>query len=308
MFYARQVESSVFSRAAMPLHCAALLMLVAATPSDANAVNIPELMFQPSVNLVLSVADVAKSKEFYGEILQLKPMPNLNLPGGLVMTRYQVGTTEIKLLHSPATKKSETGEVGTATGIRRLTLFFRDQQALGDRFKAHDRAVPKFETEPGARQWSRAMVADPDGSQIELVVPADGTPGAALANIELRLTVNDLEKSRKFYRDFIGFKEIEPTKVSPADGGELYPFRHGNTTIFLGSFGKPLPANTGRWEEAHGIRYIQYIVRDLDAVNEFAKSSGVTIEQAIFPLGKLARIMFIADPDGIINEFVGLPK
>jgi hypothetical protein len=25
-------------------------------------------------------------------------------------------------------------------------------------------------------------------------------------------------------------------------------------------------------------------------------------------LGNLARIMFIADPDGIINEFVGLPK
>ena len=39
-----------------------------------------------------------------------------------------------------------------------------------------------------------------------------------------------------------------------------------------------------------------------------AQSSGVTIEQKIFPLGKLARIMFIADPDGIINEFVGLPK
>lgn len=308
MFYAKQFDSTTASRAATMFRCATLLALVAVAPSRAHAVNIPELMFQPSVNLVLSVADVAKSKEFYGEILQLKPMPNLNLPGGLVMTRYQVGTTEIKLLHSPATKKAETGKLNEATGIRRLTFFFRDQQALGERFKAHGRSVPDFETEPGARQWRRAIVTDPDGSQIELVVPAEGTPDAALNNIELRLTVNDLEKSRKFYREFVGFKELEQVKVPPADGNELYPFRHGNTTIFLGSFGEPLPAHTGRWEEAHGIRYIQYIVRDLDAVNAFAKSSGVTIEQPIFPLGKLARIMFIADPDGIINEFVGLPK
>jgi len=28
----------------------------------------------------------------------------------------------------------------------------------------------------------------------------------------------------------------------------------------------------------------------------------------LVPLGKLGRIMSIADPDGIINEFVGLPK
>ena len=56
------------------------------------------------------------------------------------------------------------------------------------------------------------------------------------------------------------------------------------------------------------MRYIQYIVRDLDAVSDYAESSGVTIEQEIFPLGALARIMFLADPDGIINEFVGLPK
>ena len=38
-----------------------------------------------------------------------------------------------------------------------------------------------------------------------------------------------------------------------------------------------------------------------------AKTSGAKTEQPIFPLGNLARIMFIADPDDIINEFVGLP-
>jgi catechol 2,3-dioxygenase-like lactoylglutathione lyase family enzyme len=286
----------------------AALGVLAVVPSLVHAANIPELMLQPSVNLVLSVADVAKSKEFYGEILRLKPLPNLNLPGGLVMTRYQVGTTEIKLLHSAATRKAETGDLNEATGVRRLTLYLPDQSALSGRFQEHGRASPRFEVETGARGWPRALVADPDGNQIELIVPAAGTPDAALRQIELRLTVNDLQKSRKFYREFIGFEQREPIEVAAAEGGTLYPFRHGNTTLLLASFGDSLPAHTGRWEEAHGIRYIQYIVRDLDAVSDFAKSAGVKIEQPIFPLGKLARILFIADPDGIINEFVGLPK
>ncbi len=289
--------------------CATLAFFLATSGASAGeGVRIPELMFMPSVNLVLSVGDVAKSKEFYGDILQLKPMANLNLPGGLVMTRYQVGTTEIKLLHSATTRKAESGKVDAATGIRRLTLFVRDPQGLSERFKAHGHPLPAFTAEPSARGWSQVIVDDPDGNQIALVVPPDGTPDDVYKNIELRLTVKDLEASRKFYREFVGFAEQESVKLPAAEGGELHPYRFGNTTILLGTFGDALPPHTGRWEEAHGMRYIQYIVRDLDAVNELAKSSGVTIEQPIFPLGKLARIMFIGDPDGIINEFVGLPK
>jgi catechol 2,3-dioxygenase-like lactoylglutathione lyase family enzyme len=273
----------------------------------ADRIDIPKLMLQPSVNLVLSVADVDKSKHFYGEVLGLKPMANLNLPGGFVMTRYQVGTTEIKLLHLDSTEKTETGPFDKAVGIRRLSLFFPDAQALIDRFKTDGRPAPEFETEPTPRCWSRAVVSDPDGNEIELIVTAPGTPKKALGNIELRLTVGDLEKSRTFYREFVGFEELDPVDVPPAEGGTLYGYRHGNTTIVLASFGAELPKHSGRWQNAHGMRYIQYIVRDLDAVNEFAQAAGVTIDQPIFPLGKLARIMFIADPDGIINEFVGLP-
>lgn len=281
--------------------------LCAAVASAADEVEIPKLLFRPSVNLVLSVGDVDKSKEFFGEVLKLKPMSNLILPGNFVMTRYQVGTTEIKLLKSP-TKQQHSGKVDEAIGIRRLTLFFPDQQALIDRFKAHDLPAPEFETEPTARGWSRALVYDPEGNEIALVVPPPGTPKEVFDQIELRLTVGNVEESRKFYRQFIGFEELEPEPVPAAEGGTLYGYRHGNTTITLASFGPGLPKHSGRWEKAHGMRYIQYIVSDLDAVSDFAEASGVSIDQPIFPLGTLARIMFIADPDGIINEFAGLPK
>jgi catechol 2,3-dioxygenase-like lactoylglutathione lyase family enzyme len=282
------------------------VILVVGPGALAENPDIPNLMLKPSVNLVLSVGDVEKSKEFYGEVLGLQPMSNLNLPGGFVMTRYNVGGTEIKFLHSPAAKSGETGKPDAAIGIRRLTLFFRDPQVLAKRFHEHGLAEPKFAPEPNARGWSRALVSDPDGNELALVIPPAGTADDVFNTIELRLTVGNLEKSRRFYREFVRFVALDPEKV-PAEGGEIYRFRHGNTTIELASFGPDLPKHCGRWEKARGLRYIQYIVSDLDAVSEFAKSSGQKIEQPIFPLGKLARIMFIADPDGIINEFVGLP-
>jgi catechol 2,3-dioxygenase-like lactoylglutathione lyase family enzyme len=287
---------------------AAAVLTAVIMPRTAVGVDIPAMMLKPSVNVVLSVADVERSKEFYGQVLKLKPMANLNLPGGFVMTRYQVGGTEIKLLHSKATEKTHSGKIDEAIGIRRMTLFFPDQQALVERFKAHGREVPQFEKEGTARGWTRLIASDPDGNQIELVVPPPGTSDDAFNNIELRLTVGDIEKSRRFYREFVGFKELEPQKASPAEGGEIFGYRHGNTTINLAGFGQELPKHSGRWDAAFGLRYIQYIVADLDAVSDFAKSSGAKIDTPIFPLGNLARIMFIADPDGIINEFVGLPK
>jgi catechol 2,3-dioxygenase-like lactoylglutathione lyase family enzyme len=278
--------------------------LVASNARGEN-IDIPNLMLKPSVNLVLSVGDVEKSKEFYGAVLGLKPMSNLNLPGGLVMTRYNVGGTEIKFLHHPSARSGETGKPHEGIGIRRLTLFFRDPQALAERFKDHGLAAPEFVREPTARGWSRALVNDPDGNELALVIPP---PDAleALDTIELRLTVGDLQKSRRFYEEFIRFAPLAPESV-PVEGDQVLRFRHGNTTIELASFGPQLPKHCGRWEKARGLRYIQYIVSDLDGVSDFAKTSGQKIEQPIFPLGRLARIMFVADPDGIINEFVGLP-
>jgi len=276
-------------------------------PAAADDVHIPELMFSPSINLVLSVADVEESRKFYGDILQLEPMANLNLPGGFVMTRYQVGTTEIKLLHLPQLK-FETGAIDEAHGIRLLTLFFANEERLKDSFAEHGRAVPNFKSDPARPGWQHAVVSDPDGNRVELVAHASETPQTALDKIEIGLSVADLANSRAFYGKFVQFEQVDalPAPVSAKHDSATY--RHGNTTIKLWQFGSDLPKASGRWQLAYGIRYIQYIVRDLDAVNDFAKSSGVTIDRDIFPLGKLARIMFVADPDGIINEFVGLPK
>ena len=60
--------------------------------------SIDSLIAKPSMNVVLSTSNVAEVKKFYGEALGLKPMTPLHLPGGLEMTRFLVGTSEIKFL------------------------------------------------------------------------------------------------------------------------------------------------------------------------------------------------------------------
>ena len=51
--------------------------------------------------------DLAKMKEFYGDVLGLAPLPTLNMPGGGQMTRFHAGTSEIKLQPSPGESQVE---------------------------------------------------------------------------------------------------------------------------------------------------------------------------------------------------------
>ena len=98
--------------------------------------------------------------------------------------------------------------------------------------------------------------------------------------------------------------------ISLRDGAELFyrawlPLEPSSKALILFHRGHE---HSGRWQEANGIRYIQYIVSDLDAVDAHAREKGANIHTPIFDLGAMARIMFIADPDGVINEFVGRPE
>ena len=45
--------------------------------------------------------DRAKMIEFYGDVLRLKPLLTFSLGGGGQMTRFQVGTSEVKLTADP---------------------------------------------------------------------------------------------------------------------------------------------------------------------------------------------------------------
>ena len=207
--------------------------------------------------------DRAKVLEFYGDVLGLKPLPPIGMAGGNQMSRFQVGTSEIKLTGSTPGRQDKSGAVRDTTGLRVFTFFFPDEAALTSRFTAHGLPAPAFKAREGGTRG--AMVLDPDSQWVELVV-TPGAPPDTFSQLEVGLTVSDLAKSRAFYREFVGLDELKPIE-SAMLGVTKYPFRHGTMTVNVWSFGAGLPANTYT-------AGIQYVMSDVALVDARAKGAG----------------------------------
>jgi catechol 2,3-dioxygenase-like lactoylglutathione lyase family enzyme len=265
---------------------------------DAKPLALASLVTPPSMNVFRRfTADRARMIEFYGDVLALKPLATLGMPGGSQMSRFQVGTSEIKLTGAAAGRNDKSGAIRETTGLRVFTFFFPDETMVPARFTAHGYAAPAFGVREGGTRG--AMVRDPDGQWVELVI-APGGSADTYSQLEIGLTVSDLDKSRAFYREFVGLDELPPVE-SVLLGTTKYPFRHGTTTINVWSFGKGLPANTYT-------AGIQYVVSDVALVDERARAHGVTITTPLGNFGAGLRTVWLGDPDGITNYFAQLMR
>lgn len=271
-----------------------LLALSAVSTVSAQTPKAPSLAglsTQPSMNVFRRFSvEAAKMTGFYGDVLGLKARPALRLASGVTLIQFEVGSGLLRLQETPAAGDYASGPVRDVSGLRLFTFFFPDEQALTARFVQHGYPAPQFQATPNGR---RAMVLDPQNQWVELVV-RPGVPAVPMS-MEVGLTVTDLEKSRAFYRDFIGLEEL-PAVNDVLLGVTKYPFRHGETTVNVWSFGPTARANTST-------AGIQYVVSDVDAVDVKAKAQSVKIDT---PLGNPSaglRTIWLSDPDGVTNYF-----
>lgn len=230
-------------------------------------------------------------REFYGDVLGLAALPS-TAAGGNAMIRYPVGLSEVKLFPSPPSA-SNTATVRGAIGVRLVTFFFADQAALARRFALHGLEPPDFLPTNRPDAASAALTQDPDGEWVELVIVPNATP-EQLQRFEIGLTVGDLDASRAFYRDLVGFDEQAPVRDELL-GTTRYSFRHGTTTINLWSFGPSLPKDT---EDAG----MQYIVWDVAGVDAVARARNAKIDRPLSAPGPM-RTIWLEDPDGVSNYF-----
>ena len=279
----------------------ACLMIVVTVPvaaQSSSAVSLASLSTQPSMNVFRRFAvEPAKMLGFYSEVLGLKQLPSLNMPGGGQMMLFQIGSGQVKLQYTAAAGEYKSGAVREVTGLRVFTFFYPDEAAVTARFVQHGYPAPSFGPARGGKR--AAMVLDPASQWVELVV-APGASQEVYDSIDLGLTVSELEKSRAFYREFVGLDELPPVE-DPVLGTTRYPYRHGTTTVTVWSFGKGLPANT----RSAGI---QYVVSDVEAVDAKAKAQNVKIDT---PLGNFSaglRTIWLSDPDGITNYFAQIVR
>lgn len=249
------------------------------------------MMTQDSVNVFRRFSiDRAKDLEFYADVLGLQPLRGLNMPGGGQMSLFHIGTSQFKFTNAAAGRAEKSGAVLDVTGLRVFTYFYTDEAAVAHAFTSRDYPAPAFTGPAGHR---RAMVTDPDGQWVELVV---NPKSADAPHFEIGATVSDVERSRAFYREFVGLEELPAADTA---FGRTYRFRlgpHSANVLNLWAAHAGAGANT----DTAGI---QYVVSDVDAVDARAKARGVRITQPLGLFGRGLKTVWMADPDGITNYF-----
>ena len=282
------------------LACACVLVALTSLDTAAQAPlarSLSALSTQPSMNLFRRfAADRAKMIGFYGDVLGLKQLPSIKLGTG-EMILFQIGSGQVKLQATAAASEYASGPIRDVSGLRVFTFFYPDEKAVTDRFVQHGYSAPQFQNARGGRRV--AMVLDPENQWVELVI-APGAPPSTYESMEVGITAADLEKSRAFYREFVGLEELPPVEDAIL-GATRYPFRHGTTTINVWSFGKTARANT----RSAGI---QYVVSDVEAVDAKAKAQNVKIDTPLGNFSQTLRTIWLSDPDGVTNYFAQIMR
>jgi len=139
------------------------------------------------------------------------------------------------------------------------------------------------------------FVTDPDGQWVELLI-RDCDDGCPANQFEIGATVSDLERSRTFYREFVGLKELP---AIDSVFGKTYRFRLGPNSINTLNLWAAHPGAAANTYTAG----IQYVVSDVESVDARAKANTITITQPLGMFGPGLKTVWLADPDGITNYF-----
>lgn len=265
-------------------------------PARAEEETVGPVIRMPAMNVFRRYAadDPEPLFTFYSDVLGHERLTAYDVGGSTGVMRIRAGATELKFTGETQGQQYQPGGMDNATGLRLWTFFYSDRDALTRRFTDRGLAVPRFEPIGETGRWS-AIVEDPEGELVQLIVTGDPA-GTAYDEVEVGLTVSDVEESRAFYRDFVGLEELDPV-YDPVFDTMKYPYRNGSTTISLRHFGGDLPADTGTGG-------IQYVVSDVELVDRLAKARRIQIKQPLSGLpGFNLRTIWLGDPDGITNYF-----
>jgi nicotinamidase-related amidase/catechol 2,3-dioxygenase-like lactoylglutathione lyase family enzyme len=139
------------------------------------------------------------------------------------------------------------------------------------------------EWERTAREvWNQYFCATADSGEVASWIAAQLKP-RTLGFAHMLLQVADLEASRRFYVDLLGFTE---RKAKPLpDGRPFVPFHQG-IALTTGGPGKPLQ-----------IDHIAFRVHDVAGLAERLKAANVRFFQDLHH-GIYGRTIYVADPDG----------
>lgn len=131
------------------------------------------------------------------------------------------------------------------------------------------------------------------------------------------LVVSDLERAAAFYRDVLGMTEVKRVVVSDdkaarsgsADKGfEFWTFTLGPLALKLVKVATEPQSTVGGVDSHTGVRYLSFVVEDIDATCEELEAKGVSFLSPVLDAEAehdIDRLVFFRDPDGNLLELYG---
>jgi len=296
----------------------ALLVAVAGSAIANNTYaenSIADYLAKPSLNVVITVSDMEAATKFYGEVMGLKRMPPVVFgettapvffPRAVTMERFQVGGHEIKLIPGVESTKHLPKGVDEGIGFRMINVPIPDIEQFKKRLDVNGYDETEINAMPGSA-YRFGIVEDPDGNPVEFYYYDGAGPPGWQQSLQIALTVSDVEASREFYGKTLGMNALAPVPMPGNPDRKVHLFTNGPTLIKFWSHGEDLPNHAGRHLDAYGYRYIQYHTKDVHGAHDFVKARGASIDMPPTAVKSMpVDIMFVADPDGIINEMFGV--
>jgi catechol 2,3-dioxygenase-like lactoylglutathione lyase family enzyme len=253
---------------------------------------------KPELDVGIVASDAAATCAFYRDIMGLSEQATVAFGKGALQHRFVIGKNVVKINQLPKAPERERGGVERAIGMRLIAFLLDDLDSVVARLDAAGKRHNSLPT--GDLPYRVEFTTDPEGNVLELVGFKQPAGDKLTSRIQIGLTVRDVPRSRHFYGAQLGLRE-EPVMKLGNSGAirERYGFVWGATTIKFWQAPAPdLPVHTGAPTQRAGVRMFTAMVEDIDAAHAELSAKDIPITMAPTELPGVARIMFIADPDG----------
>ena len=251
------------------------------------------------LNLVYSSSSKDYVEKFYGDILGLKRISDIQLPANRLMVRYIGGESELKFIVNEENKNLIQNKPNQFLGISKLSLFFptKDKEKLIEKLKNSKVEIKNFKESFFKGSYiSKLEILDFEKNFIEIIFIDKESDNYKFNYSKIVINVSNSIEAESYFQNILGFKPIKNEKGS-------FDYKMGKTIIGINELKNSKKKYVGMPHEILGMSLIQLVVKDIPfSRNKILKRGGkIFIEP--YNIGNLAIIMFTQGPDGILFEF-----
>ncbi len=125
--------------------------------------------------------------------------------------------------------------------------------------------------------------------------------------LHVGISVSDMERSLKWYKDVLGFELVKDEYIPPLGAHICFIRGCGGFEIELFRYDDPKPIPTERLTpnsdlQTIGTKHAAFETDDMPALKAHFVACGVDIAHEVSMNGEA--VMFVRDPDGVLLEFI----